>query len=536
MNKRSLFIPRVCVGIVAITLYTFIADESYWINFNMGSGKSHVDILTADVKQLERLLCQGKVTSSHLVKLYLGQIEKHDGYLHAMIQITPREILLKRAHELDAERKAGRKRTRPAAWSARARRLWTWLVFQGFSFILLYLFDYISSPSLSKKLWLMDDQLLRNGAIILGKSNLSEFANWRGIMLPSGWSAVGGQTQSAYVLGGVQYNDGKDGHSVRSSSGSAVAVSAGYSPVSIGTETDGSLICPAGRAALYTIKPSIGLVPQDGIVPASLLFDTAGPMTKSVYDLAILLDAISDPAESFTSSITRLWSDISVGVLDPTLWKFPDTFIKPIPEADEQILHDITGAYATIKAKAKNFVDNVPLNTIDSLGFHGNNSEITVLKTDMKKLLNQYLEDLPESKVRSLQDVIDFNKKHAEQELPPHHANQDFFLQTQDQELSSEEYKNTLQHLRHVTRDQGIHKILQEYDLDVIIGPADSFITSLAAGSGYPVAGMPLSYLKFNGRPLGFAALAGKKQDALLVKVMSAWEATFPTRKPPQLA
>lgn len=115
-------------------------------------------------------------------------------------------------------------------------------------------------------------------------------------------------------------------------------MSAGYAPASIGTETDGSLIVPAGRAALYTIKPTIGLVPQAGIVPISSHFDSAGPMTKSVYDLAILLDAISqkDSAFSFTSSLTGSWSDISVGALDPSKWIFPDSYIKPVPMASEQ--------------------------------------------------------------------------------------------------------------------------------------------------------------------------------------------------------
>lgn len=119
-----------------------------------------------------------------------------------------------------------------------------------------------------------------------------------------------------------------------------MGVSAGYAPVSIGTETDGSLICPAGRAALYTIKPTIGLVPQDGIVPVSANFDSAGPMTKTVYDLAVLLDAISDRngSDSFLSYLTGSWEDISVGTLDPEEWKFPDTFVKPVPSATKQIV------------------------------------------------------------------------------------------------------------------------------------------------------------------------------------------------------
>ncbi|KAI6082976.1 putative glutamyl-tRNA amidotransferase subunit A [Hypoxylon rubiginosum] len=509
----------------------------------MGSKVSTFDILTADVKTLQGLLSSGNVTSKDLINLYLAQIAKHDGVLHAMIDTAPKDSLLRQAHDLDVERQAGNIRgplhgipvidniaTHPSlGLGTRAGSL----ALVG------------SKPRKSATI------LIRKGAIILGKSNLSEFANWRGVMLISGWSGVGGQVQSAYVRGGILYDDGKDGHSnpSGSSSGSAVAVSAGYAPVSIGTESDGSLICPAGRAALYTIKPTIGLVPQDGIVPASELFDTAGPMTKSVYDLAVLLDAISDPGVSFTSNLTSSWEDISVATLDPRVWKFPGTFIKPVPQADEQALRDITDAYRIIKVMAKRFVENVPLTTIGGFYYNGEISELTLVKADMKRLLNNYLEDLEESKVRSLQEIIDFNKAHAKEELPPLHDNQEFFIQTEQQDLSEEQYNKTLEYLRTISRDHGIDYILRKFEVDVIIGPADSFITSLAAASGTSGRSLPssrdntddlicrlpspLSYLDFNGRPLGVAALAGKNQDATLIKLMSAWEATFPKRKPP---
>jgi amidase len=125
-----------------------------------------------------------------------------------------------------------------------------------------------------------------------------------------------------------------------SSSGSAVGVSAGYAPLSIGTETDWSLVYPAGRAALYTIKPTIGLVPQDGIVPISSHFDSAGPITKSVYDLATVLDVLASrcPSESFKANLTGSWSDISVVVLDPDKWRFPEAWVKPVDGAEAQIV------------------------------------------------------------------------------------------------------------------------------------------------------------------------------------------------------
>ncbi|KID60685.1 Amidase signature domain protein, partial [Metarhizium hybridum] len=357
--------------------------------------------------------------------------------------------------------------------------------------------------------------------------------------MPSGWSAVGGQTQSAYVRGGLDPDDSKDGHSnpSGSSTGSAVAVSAGYAPVSIGAETDGSLILPAGRASLYTIKPGIGFVPQDGIVPISSHFDSAGPMAKTVYDLVVVLDAIrsNQGSKSLVHNITGSWEDISVGTLDPEVWKYPDTIVKPVTEATEQILRDINGAYDIIKGKAKRFAANVPLATPDSFELDGENSETVIIQTDLKTQLNSFLQDLNESKVRSLEDIISFNKQHADQELPTHHPRQDLFIEAQERHVSVQDYNRHLKHLENAARGDGVDHILQKYQVDVIIGPADSFLTSMATGSGYPIAGMPLSYLDFNGRAFGLAAIAGQNQEALLVKVLSAWEATFPPRKPPPM-
>ena len=127
-----------------------------------------------------------------------------------------------------------------------------------------------------------------------------------------------------------------------SSSGSAIGVSAGYAPLSIGTETDGSLVCPAGRAALYTLKPTVGIIETAGIVPVSHTFDAPGPMTKTPYDLALLLDVLvreqPQGQKSYTSALTRSWSDISVATLDPEEWKLPPEVLKPVKEATTQIV------------------------------------------------------------------------------------------------------------------------------------------------------------------------------------------------------
>lgn len=204
------------------------------------------------------------------------------------------------------------------------------------------------------------------------------------------------------------------------------------------------------------MKPTIGLVSSSGIVPISTKFDSAGPMTKSSYDLAALLDVITarDSSESYTKNLTRSWSDIAVAVLDPEIWNFPETYVKPLDEAEAQIVSLISvvlngcglkfytdqaretrQAYEVIKSKAKKFVNDVDLVTDDKLDLNGESSEWKIIRAcpssfgnisfkltfsvaDTKRELNAYLEDLEESEVRSLAEIIDYNIKHANKELP----------------------------------------------------------------------------------------------------------------------
>ncbi|KAK4157240.1 amidase signature domain-containing protein [Chaetomidium leptoderma] len=465
-------------------------------------GAGAVNLLTIDAKGLQSLLAHGNFTSLDLVRQCLAQIQQHDGNLHAMIKTTPIQILEETTRSLDRERAAGKLRGPlhgiPILVKDIVNTPTLGLPTTAGSFALL--------GSKARENAKIVDRLIAAGLIILGKTNLSEFSNSRGTFMPSGWSAVGGQVQSAYIVGGVDPNDSKDGHSSPSgsSSGSAVGVSAGYAPLAIGTEMDGSLVCPAGRAALYTIKPTIGLVPQEGIVPISHHFDTAGPMAKSVHDLAALLDVLAArprSVESFTANLTGSWSDISVAVLDPDKWKFPETWVKPVDGAEAQINREIRQAYDVIKSKAKRFVNNVDLISIDNFVLDGEFSEGVVVTVDLKKNLNTYLENLEESEVRSLADVINYNLKHADIKLPPHHPRQDLSIDSQNNSIAPEVYERHLQHLRHVARDRGVERVLETYAVDVILGPTDSGLTSMAAAGAYPLCAMPLSYLDYNGRP-----------------------------------
>ncbi|GAW23606.1 hypothetical protein ANO14919_131800 [Xylariales sp. No.14919] len=529
------------IPVLRLSVVTFLAFVGFFY-FKSDTGPANkmspavkFDVLTADLKTIEALLKNKQVTSRVLTATYLDQINKYDGYLHAMIQVAPVDLLMKRADQLDLERESGTLRGPLHGVPVIIKDSFATHQDLGLSTTAGSLALVTSRTRKSSR---VVELLIAAGAIVIGKTNLSEFSNAKGSLMRSGWSAVGGQTMSAYVEKSmVDPDDGKDGHSnpSGSSSGSAVGVSAGYAPISIGAETDGSLICPAGRAALYTIKPSIGLVSQDGIIPISSLFDSAGPMTKTVYDLAAVLDVISerDGANSFTSSLGGRMEEFSVATLDPRIWMFPDELMKPVAGSKEQILHDIYNAYDIIKSKAKTFAPDVPLPTVDRFDLNGSNSKLVIMRADTKTELAAYLEDLDKSDVRSIREIIEFNERHADRELPDHHPKQDLLIEADELLLSDKDHQKHVAHLRQVCRDDGIDFILRKYGVDVIVGPADSSITSLATGSGYPIAAMPLSYLSFNGRPIGLAALAGKNQDATLVKFLSAWESTFPPRKPP---
>ena len=518
-----------------------------------------IDPLTATAADLQSQLSSGKVNSVELVELYLSEIEKHNDYLKAVISTAPVKDVLAKARALDEERKSGHVRS----------------PLHGIPILIK---DNVAThPDLGmdttagsfalvgsrpKKSADVVERLLKAGAIVIGKANLSEMSYWKGDKLLCGWSAVGGQGQSAYVRGGIDPEDSYGGHSNPggSSAGSAIAVSAGFAPFSIGTETDGSLILPASRAALYTIKPTIGLVSQQGIVPVSAICDSAGPMTKSVIDLANMMDVIVDPATTkippggYASVLTNSWADIRVGVLDIVEWQHPTDIIKPVPEASQQMNAAFQYAYAKIEKNAKAYARNVPLPTGKALELDGKGVLGTLWSRNFAKDFEGYTSGIENSKVYSLAELVQFNKDNAEVELPPEYPNQQRLEEALASETTTEELDAALKHARHVGRTIGVDKILKDHDIDVIIGPAESSMCDIAAASGsftpehsqvlctnylliwnlgYPIAGLPLGYLDYNGRPFAMAAIASAHQEALLIKVQSAWEATFPTRQPP---
>ncbi|KAL2064596.1 hypothetical protein VTL71DRAFT_3733 [Oculimacula yallundae] len=517
--------------VTMISLRMFFREFCFpWASNNHRS----LNVLTATARDIQKELTAKRITSVEVIDKYLDQISQHNSYLRAVIAICP--SARQQAEILDRERQNGKIRgplhgvpvllkdniaTHPELGMDTTAGI---LALAG------------SRPRQNAD---VVDKLIQAGAVILGKTQLSELNGFKGSKIMPGWSAIGGQAQSAYTSGDVDLSDTGLGHTspAGSSTGSAVAVSAGFSPVALGTDNGGSLITPSTRAALYALRPTSGLVPQSGVVPLSAIFDTVGPMAKSPADLADMLDVLVDPElvksqGSYSVALTRTFGDIRIGVLNPEEWFFGPALQRLVPSATNQIISDTYTAYAKLKKLAKSFKE-VTLISPDALIVNQTDSFYDIQTARFKTTLGAYLQSLESSKVRTLDQLIGFNKDHASREMPTGYGNQDQLVAAAEFDMSEHEHDSLLRHARRVSRDLGIDKTLRDYEVDVIIAPADSCFNLLVSAAGYPSATMPLSYLAYNGRPIGLAVFSTADQERLLLQVLSAWEAISPQRRPP---
>ncbi|PKK54888.1 hypothetical protein CI102_381 [Trichoderma harzianum] len=506
-----------------------------------GTPRRTIDLLTATAEDLQQLLTTDELTSVELVDLCFAQMDRHDNYLRAVLQRNPQARTV--AAALDLERKNGHLRGPLHGIPILIKDNITTHPSLGMNTTGGSLALLTSRPSKSAEII---ERVSRWTMIIIGNAQLSVSSN----IMP-GWSALGGQTQSVYTTGVVDLTDRLLGHSSPSgsSTGSAVGVSAGYAPLAIGTDTGGSLITPSTRAALYTLRPTMNLIPQDGLIPLSQLFDTAGPMAKSPADLANLLDILATPKgrekNKFHSQMTAVdFRDFKIGFLSPEKWGFDSDLQRPVPEATAQINKDTQAAYAKMALTAKSFKE-VELVSIDAFEVNGRHSFYDFQAARFKPTFEAYLGTLEYSQVRSLDELIMFNQNHAEKALPPgkssfitqvsSYDNQDQLQNAATMTMSDEEHDFLLRHARKVGRDIGIDKTLKDYDVDLIIAPADSPVNLLVSAAGYPSATMPLSYLEYNGRPIGLVAFTTAGGEGMLLNFLRAYENTFPKRRPPGL-
>jgi len=381
-------------------------------------------------------------------------------------------------------------------------------------------------------------RLREAGAVILGKTNLSEWANFRSSHSTSGWSGRGGQTRNPYVL---------DRNPCGSSSGSGAAAAANLCALAVGTETDGSVTCPSSVNGLVGIKPTLGLVSRSGIIPIAHSQDTAGPMTRTVTDAAILLSAMAaiDATDPATTESTGKSQPDYTKFLDPNGLRGARLGVaRKFFGFSEPVDKLIAVALDTMKHLGAEIVDPADIPTTGKFA----DAENEVLQYEFKADLNAYLQRLGQkAPVHSLQEIIEFNEKNASREMP--YFGQDTMIKAQAKgPLTSPAYLKALKTCRDLTRKQGIDSIIEKHKLDALVAPTagpawptdlpsgdhsgGGDFTGPAAVAGYPHITVPAGQVF--GLPVGLSFVGRAWSEPVLIRLAFAFEQATKHRKPPK--
>ncbi len=487
----------------------------------------------ATIAGLQEMMASGKTTSEKLVTLYLeriGTIDENSPGLNAIIEVNPDALAI--ARELDRERQEKGPRG----------------PLHGIPVVIKDNIDTADKmETTAGSLALLGSKPARDaaiverlraaGAVIIAKTNLSEWANFRSSQSTSGWSGRGGQTKNPYAL---------DRNPSGSSSGTATAVSANLAAAGIGTETDGSIVSPSSCCGLVGLKPTVGLVSRSGIVPIAHSQDTAGPMTRSVADAAALLGAIAGPDENDPATVAggvRVYKDYReflvadglrgarIGVLRAASFNFA-----------KKLEPTLNNAVEALKKAGAEVVDPVDLPHVNDTG----DAEYEILLYEFKADLEAYFASRPGAAVRTLADLIAFNEKNADREMP-------FFGQeiveraAKKGPLTEKAYLDALAKCRELTREKGIDAVLAKHKLDALLvltnGPAhmtdlingDSFSgssSSPAAVAGYPTITLPAGWV--HGLPVGVSFIGTAWSEPVLIKLAYGLEQALKARKAPR--
>ena len=483
------------------------------------------------VKELQEAMEAGQYTAQQLVELYLARIEAIDRNgprLNSVIELNPEAISI--AQQLDEERKNGQIRGPlhgiPVMIKDNIDTADKMMTTAG---------ALALSGNIAAQDSFVAEKLREAGAIILGKTNLSEWANFRSTRSSSGWSGRGGQTRNPYIL---------DRNPCGSSSGSGAAVSASLCTITIGTETNGSVVCPSSNNGIVGIKPTVGLIGRSGIIPISETQDTAGPMARTVEDAATLLGALTgidprDPRtkESEGKAYTDYTSFLDAKGLQGKRIGVGRNFFD-FHEGVDQLMED---AIQLMKSNGATLID---LEEVVPSG--QGKASFDVLLYEFKDGVNKYLasckSDLP---VSTLADVIDFNKENAAASMP--YFKQEILKMAQDKgDLESKEYLEALEKILRLNQKEGIDKVMDEHNLDAIIGPTggpawnidlvngDHFgggSSSPAAKAGYPNITVPAGYI--HGLPVGMSIFGRAYSEPILIAIAYAYEQASQHRQEP---
>ena len=488
----------------------------------------------ATIAELQEGMHAGRHTARSLTEAYLARIEAVDRAgptLRSVIEVNPDALAL--ANALDDERKArgarGPLHGIPVLIKDNIATSDRMMTTAG---------SLALAGAVAPRDSFVADQLRKAGAVILGKTNLSEWANFRSSRSSSGWSGRGGQCANPYAL---------DRNPCGSSSGTGAAVSANLAAAGVGTETDGSIVCPSHACSLVGIKPTVGLVSRSGIVPISHTQDTAGPMARSVADAAALLTALAgvDPSDGATAAGRGKATDYTK-FLDPNGLKGAR-----IGVARAKLFGYSPYADALVEAAVKEMgrlgalvVDPAD---IPHLGEY-DDSEFEVLLYEFKADLNAYLAEWAKgAPVRTLAEVIAFNEANREKELP--YFAQDIMEKAQKKgPLSDKPYLKALAQCARLSREKGLDAVMAKHGLDAIVAPTGSppWVTDLvngdhflgasstpAAVSGYPSITVPAGYSY--GLPVGITFIGRPWGEGSLIRLAYAFEQATKVRRPPRL-
>lgn len=486
------------------------------------------------VAQHQEAMSSGRLSAEELARTYLARIAGMDRTgptLRAVIETNPDALAI--ASGLDAERRGGRVRG----------------PLHGVPVLIKDNIDTADRMHTSAGSLALEDSIARRdagvvarlraaGAVIIGKTNLSEWANIRSSKSSSGWSARSGQGRNPYVL---------DRSPCGSSSGTGQAVAASYAPLGVGTETDGSIVCPAGAQALVGLKPTLGLVSRSGIIPIAHSQDTAGPMTRTVTDAAILLGVLAgeDPRDPIT--------DLGRGraAADYTTFLRPDGLVgarigvvrAKVTGYSEETDRRYEEAIAALRGAGAVIVDPAEIPYLGSY----DDTELTVMLYELKADLNAYFGGLgPTARVKSLEQLIAFNEANRDREMP--WFGQEYFHVAQAKgPLTEPEYRAALAQNHQLSRTLGIDAVMDRHRLDALVAPTgaptwpidllngDHFSggsSTAAAVSGYPNVTVPMGYV--SELPVGLSFMGRAWSEGRLLTLAFAYEQATNHRRAPK--
>jgi amidase len=492
-----------------------------------------VDVIETSIIELQDLMSSGAASSESIVETYLEKIDDVDvagPSINSIIEINP--DVLEIAQNLDRERKANGPRS----------------LLHGIPIVLkdnIDTGDNMSTTAGSLALnghksssdALLVTKLRNLGAVILAKSNLSEWANFRSTKPISGWSSKGGRTLNPYVL---------DRSPRGSSAGSAVAVAANLCAVAIGTETDGSIMCPSSATCTVGIKPTVGLVSQAGIVPISHSQDTAGPIARTVSDAAIILGA--------TSELDRM-GDLSTKTNDDICAFYTDNLrldglegvrvgiVRNPYDFGAWINGVFDDAVAHIAYLGASIVDPIEVHNVGEL-LH---NEMEVLLYEFKAGINSYLESHNNpAGMGCLSDIINYNEKNSSEVMK--YFGQELFIMAEEKgNLDSKKYLEAKAQNMRLAGEEGLNLTIQQHNLDAVVVPTGGlpWVVDIlngdcssghscrpAAVSGYPSISVPAGYV--GGLPVGISFIGQPYQEAKLIKMAFAYEQSTNVRRPPE--